>query len=91
MPDLSIDDLRRLVKELLGEVASLRARVYELEAENAALKDEIARLKGHKGRPLLKPSGMEKATERRPDRQGSKKKTSRPSRAKESGDRGAKA
>jgi hypothetical protein len=53
--DLSLDELRGLVCELL-------ARVSELESENAALKEEVARLKGHKGRPKLKPSGMERAT-----------------------------
>ena len=48
-------ELRRLVGELLGEVVRLRE-------ENAALKDEVARLKGLKGRPKIKPSGMERAT-----------------------------
>ena len=60
--NLSNDELRRLVEQLLDEVATLRERVCELEAENAALREENARLKGHKGRPKLKPSGMEKAT-----------------------------
>lgn len=62
--DLSLDELRDFVVELL-------ARVSALEEENAALKDEVARLKGLKGRPKLKPSGMEKATG------GSKGKTGR--------------
>jgi len=43
---LTVEELRRLVGELLGEVARLRD-------ENAALKDEVARLKGHKGRPKI--------------------------------------
>src|SRR5918994_709389 len=50
----SPEELRRLVAELLGEVARLRD-------ENAALREEVARLKGHKGRPKIKPSGMERA------------------------------
>jgi hypothetical protein len=52
---LTVEELRRLVGELLGEVVRLRE-------ENAALKDEVARLKGLKGRPKIKPSGMERAT-----------------------------
>ncbi len=54
--ELSLDELRGLVGELL-------TRLSEVEAENAALKEEIARLKGHKGRPKLKPSGMAQAAD----------------------------
>jgi hypothetical protein len=56
---LDLDDLKRLVLQLLEEIAALRA-------ENAALRAEIARLKGLKGCPKIKPSGMDKkATARR--------------------------
>ena len=79
--DLSNQELRRLVEQLLCEVAKLRERVAELDEENRALKEENARLKGHKGRPKLKPSGMEKGTDRPTRRQG-RKKGSRTSRQK---------
>jgi hypothetical protein len=60
-PDLDgngIDELRRLLIEALERIAALTA-------ENAALREEIARLKGLKGRPKIppsKPSGMERAS-----------------------------
>ena len=56
---LDLDDLRRLVVQLVEEDARLRA-------ENSALREEIARLKGLKGPPKIKPSGMDKANDPRP-------------------------
>jgi hypothetical protein len=60
------EELRRLVVELLAEMARLRD-------ENAALRAEIARLKGLKGRPKIKPSGMERAAPERTPRTRNKR------------------
>ena len=67
---LSLDELRTLVAELVGEVCGLRAENAALRIENEelrganlalksevqALKDEVARLKGLPPRPPTKPS-----------------------------------
>ncbi len=64
LPDvesLGLDDLKKLVLKLLEENAALRAGVAALRAENR-------RLKGLKGPPSIKPSGMDRQTEPRPKR-----------------------
>jgi hypothetical protein len=61
---LSPSELKALVVRLRGEVAELKRVVAEQ-------REEIARLKGLKGRPDIKPSGMDDATTPKPpQRQG---------------------
>ena len=74
--DLSVDDLKRLVFQLLEKVVAL-------EAENAALREGMARLKGLKGRPKIRPSGMETATDPKPKGGEAKKRRRRGGRERE--------
>ena len=61
------DDLDRLSHaELKSLVIKQWEQLVELQRLVAALRDEIARLKGGPGRPKLKPSGMERGTEPKP-------------------------
>jgi uncharacterized small protein (DUF1192 family) len=60
---LSAAELKDLLLQALAEMADMQRTI-------AALRDEIARLKGGSGRPDIKPnakpSGMEQATEPKP-------------------------
>ena len=55
---LSLDALQRLVLRQLEEIAALKSEI-------AALREDNARLKGLKGRPNIKPSGMDKTVAER--------------------------
>jgi Transposase IS66 family len=60
---LSLAELRDLVDTLVSRVGDLAAENAVLKAQNQALRDEVARLKGLPPRPPSWPSGMEKATD----------------------------
>jgi hypothetical protein len=66
MSGLGLEELKALLVQALEENARLKA-------ENAGLREEIARLKGLKGRPKLKPSGMDKAAEAAGAKDGGRK------------------
>ncbi len=64
LDELTPAQLRDLVATLLTKMTALEQKVIEQ-------REEIARLKGLKGRPDIKPSGMDKGTEpAKPNRQG---------------------
>jgi len=59
LPEIPPEERTPVVELLLGIVRQLLDRVAELERTNQELRDEIARLKGQKPRPDIKPSALE--------------------------------
>jgi hypothetical protein len=66
MSGLSHGELQELVVKLLGKVTALERIIAEQ-------REEVARLKGLKGRPDIKPSGMERGTATKPPRRGKRR------------------
>jgi hypothetical protein len=66
VPPANLDDLSDA--ELKNLVVALFEQLAEFQRTIAAQAEEIARLKGGPRRPNIKPSGMEKATEPKPDK-----------------------
>src|SRR5439155_1162200 len=59
LPEVRPEDRTPLIDALLAIIRQLLDRVSELEQTNQQLRDEIARLKGQKPRPDIKPSMLE--------------------------------
>src|SRR3954453_23174542 len=81
LPDLdtlSLDELKKLVVQLLVRVSALEEEIQRLRAENA-------RLKALPQKPKLAPGGMDKATE--PDKRARTKQARRQRRNRQSGRR----
>lgn len=53
---------REILTRLLNEIEVIYKENQELKAENQRLRDEIAQLKGHKGKPKIKPNRRTKST-----------------------------
>src|SRR3954468_9975539 len=75
---VSLEDLKKLVVQLLVEVTTRRE-------ENRQLREDIARLKDLPKKPRLAPGGMDKASE--PDKRAKTKETRRQRRKRQSGRR----
>ena len=81
LPDLdtlSLDELKKLVVQLLVRVSALEEEIQQLRAENG-------RLKALPQKPKLAPGGMDKATE--PDKRARTKPARRQRRNRQSGRR----
>ena len=81
MADSSLDIDRLSFDELKGLVVRLYEELTQVKVENQALREEIARLKGLKGKPDIKPpvkpSGMEKNAKPRSEKKGGRNKPRR--------------
>src|SRR5687767_11210634 len=75
---VSLEDLKKLVVQLLVEVTTLRE-------ENRQLREDIARLKDLPKKPRLAPGGMDKTSE--PDKRARTKEARRQRRKRQSGQR----
>jgi len=69
--DLDIEELKKLLLQVLEDNAQLKKDIQ-------ALRDENARLKGLNGKPDIKPSGMEKQAKPRSGNKGSRGKAPPP-------------
>jgi hypothetical protein len=73
LPEIRPEESTPLVEALLAIIRQLADRVAELEQTNQQLRDEIARLKGQKPRPDIKPSVLESSKAKTETKEGGKR------------------
>jgi Transposase IS66 family len=73
LPEIRPEERTPLVEALLAIIRQLADRVGELEQTNQQLRDEIARLKGQKPRPDIKPSVLESSKAKTETKEGGKR------------------
>jgi hypothetical protein len=73
LPEIRPEDRTPLVEALLAIIRELLDRVAVLEVTNQQLRDEIAKLKGQKPRPDIKPSNLEAPPPKTDGQEGSKR------------------
>jgi hypothetical protein len=61
LPEIGPEERTPLVERLLEIIREVLDRVAELESDRQLLRDENAKLKGQKARPVLRPSTLEKS------------------------------
>ncbi|ELS04292.1 hypothetical protein Xen7305DRAFT_00040210 [Xenococcus sp. PCC 7305] len=66
-----------IVTRLLNEIEAIYKENQELKAENQRLRDEIAQLKGHKGKPNIKANRQTKSTRSSEKAQGKENRSNR--------------
>jgi Transposase IS66 family len=73
LPEIRPEERTPLVEALLAIIRQLLDRVAQLEETNQQLRDEIAKLKGQKPRPDIKPSVLEASKPKTEEREGDKR------------------
>ena len=66
-----------ILARLLNEIEAIYKENQELRAENQRLRDEIAQLKGHKGKPKIKPNRPPKSARSSEKAKGQENSTNR--------------